>query len=292
MTAADCFHGLQCQAIDIDVDEEDSIFEVAHRQVFDALGLFKKVGKLEKFFDEHSEAKTVFDFDLAKADDMQRAKSLLQAVNSLQRNKIPEEMTPMMDRHVELMKSITKNPKNQRFLDGFMRKQMEIIITNTFAMSSKDEGVTGTGIFALSSFFNHSCAPNLVRIKVDNKLAFVVSRPIEKNKQLFVCYRDNFFETGKRDRQEILQKSYNFKCSCEACIKDYPIIDELVGDDVAFDVPFTEITSMELAIEEFRRNCDYIDRQGKNFPKYEICMMMTRNRMILEFIAEVAEISR
>lgn len=292
MTVADRFHQFQCQVIDINTDEEDQIFEVAHRQVFDALGAFSRTEKLEKFYENHPEPKTVFDFDFTKGDNMQSFRSMLQAVNSLQRNKIPDEMGPIMDRHVELMKSITKNSKHKKFLDSFMRKQMEIIITNTFAISSKDGGVTGTGIFPLSSFFNHSCAPNIVRITVENKLAFIVSRPIEKNKQLFVCYRDNFFETVKRDRQEALQKSYSFKCSCEACIKDYPTIDKLVEDEEHFDIQFSEITSAEAAIDELRKNCDYVDRRAKNFPSFETCMLIIRNRTILEFLSEVAEIPR
>ena len=291
MSDANRFHQFQCQVIDLNTDEDDQIFEVAHRQVFEALGIFGRIEKLEKFYEEHSEVKTVFDFNFTKADEIQKSKNMLQAMNSLQRNKIPDDMMPLMDRHVELMTSITKNQKHKKFLDDFMRKQMEIIITNTFAMSSKDGGVTGTGILLLSSFFNHSCAPNIVRINVENKIAFVVSRPIEKNKQLFVCYRDNFFETVKHDRQEALQKSYNFKCSCEACIKDYPIIDKLVKDEERF-VQFSEITSIEAAIDELRKNCDYIDQREKKFPSYEICLLMTRNRAILEFIAEVAEISR
>lgn len=290
MTAADPFHKIQCQLVYIDIEAEDQIFEVAYRQVFEALSVFKKIEKLAKFYEDHTESKTVFDFNFIKSNDLRDVQNMLQSVNSLQKNKIPDEMGPIMDRHVELMKSITKNPKNQIFLDWFMRKQMEIIVTNSFAISSKHGSVTGTGISPLSSFFNHSCAPNIVRINVDSRLVFVVSRPIEKNKQLFVCYRDNFLETAKSDRQKSLQKSYNFRCSCEACIKNYPTIDKLVRDEEPLDIQFSDIAFVDEAVDRLGKNCNYIDRRAKNFPSYNVCMAMTRNQEILEHIAEVAEI--
>lgn len=292
MTAAHSFHQFTCRAIDINVNQENDIFEVAHRNVFEALGIFKKIGKLQKFIENHSDVKTIFDFNLTKADDKQKEKNLLQAVNSLQRNKIPEGINSYMDGHVNIMKSITKNQKHQNFLDEFMRKQMEIIVTNSFGLVDINENEIGSGIFPLSSFFNHSCAPNVSRITVDNKLVFIATRPIEKNQQLLVCYRSNFLGFNKRDRKKELRRSYRFECSCEACFNDYPKLDNMVASDSSFTEPPSTIASVESAKLEFKMNCDYINSHNKSFPNYEICTLLNRNQNLLASIAEVASVPR
>lgn len=284
MTAADCFHRFECQTLDVNPDEENDIFEFAHRAVFEALGMFRKIEKLQMFVEECGQAKTVFDFDLSKGDEKMIAKNLLKVVNSLQRNPIPKNLQPLMDDHVKLMKSITKNPKQQKFLDEFMRRQMEILITNTFGMTDSDGEIVGSGTFPLSSLFNHSCAPNVVRVTVDDKLVFITSRPVTKDQQLFVCYRSNFLASTKEERQREIFKSYRFKCSCEACSKDFPTSENLVKLDEDFKIP-----EFDSIFEEFKFNCDYIDENIKNFPCAEISTLIARNQTILETIASIAQ---
>jgi hypothetical protein len=281
MIAADCFHSFECQTIDVDVNSENDIFEFAHRAVFEALGIFKKIDKLQRFVEEFPQVKTVFDFDWSKCDGNYKARQLLQVVNSLQRNPIPKNLRPLMDDHVKLMQSITKNPKHQKFLDDFMRRQMEILITNTFGMSDGDGEIIGSGAFPLASLFNHSCAPNVMRVTVDDKLVFVTSRPIEKNQQLFVCYRSNFLACGRDERRREIMKSYRFKCSCEACSKDFPTSENLPRTDEALKLP-----DFPTLPDEFKFNCDYIDANIKNFPCFEIATLMMRNQTILEELAQ------
>ena len=288
---SDSFHGLECQRSDVDLEIENDVFEVPHRMVFKALGIFERIGKLQKFVEDHSEVKTIFDFDLAIGGDMrQKEKFRFQAVHSLLRNEIPEKLKPAMDRHVEIMQSITENPKHRKFLDEFMRKQMEIYITNSYGFRNRGGDCIGSGIFPLASFFNHSCSPNVSRITVDNKLAFITTRPIEKNQQLFVCYRDNFMRTSKATRQDYLLKSYRFQCSCEACAKNFAVIDDLFTDDFWFVEPPTEMPPAREAKLEFKSNCAYIDKHIKNYPNSEICTLMERNREILSSLGRVASI--
>lgn len=291
MTAGSRFHKLECHDVELRTDEESSIFQMNHRVVFEAIGIFPKIEKLQKFFDEHSQPKTVFDFNLAKGDENIREKNLLLAVNSLQRNEIPDGMEPLMEQHVELLQSITKNRKLQEFLDYFMRKQLEIIITNTFGIGRSGQEI-GSGIFPLASLFNHSCAPNITRVTVDNKLVFVAMRPIVKNQQLFVCYRSNFFGTARNHRQDELLTSYRFKCSCEACSRNYPLLDNLPTNDSNFTAPSSPIASAESAKDEFKANCEYIDKHSKLYPNFEICSLISRNQSILEYIAHIASFSR
>lgn len=286
MTAADCFHHFECQTVNVDPEEENDIFEFAHRAVFEALGIFKKIEKLQRFFDDFGQMKTVFDFDLSKGDKSLIDRHLLQAVNSLQRNPIPKNLQPVMEDHVKLMKSITKNPKHQKFLDEFMRKQMEILITNTFGMTDSDGEIIGSGTFPLSSLLNHSCAPNVMRVTVDEKLVFVTSRPVEKNQQLFVCYRSNFLASTKGERQQEIFKSYRFKCTCEACTKDFPTLENLKNFDENF-----QLLEFDSIFEEFKFNCEYIDVNIKHFPCFEIATLVSRNQTILETIANIAQLT-
>lgn len=279
MAAANCFHGLECRSEHVKKDEENDIYEVSRRMFFEALGIFGKIEKLQKFVEENSEAKTIFDFDFSSMDGKQKQRNILQVVNSLQQNKLPEKMQPEMDKNVKLVQSITQNPKHKKFIDSFLRKQLEIAITNSFGISRKDDCI-GSAVFPLCSLLNHSCAPNLVRIAVDNKLAFVVSRPIEKNAQLFISYRDNFFRTEKAERQKEILASYRFACKCEACSNDYDVIDRLFSD---------EIPRGEAAKKEFKRNCEYINSRIKFFPSSELCTLMERNRVLLESLAKTAK---
>jgi SET domain len=66
------------------------------------------------------------------------------------------------------------------------------------------------------ALINHSCAPNVSKIEVEDKVCFMVMRPIALGEQLFDCYTQPFFSLPMRTRQGRLFK-YGFKCECEAC---------------------------------------------------------------------------
>lgn len=66
------------------------------------------------------------------------------------------------------------------------------------------------------SLFNHSCAPNLYSMHMDNREILVTTRKIKKGDQLFVAYL-GFGQTTK-ERQEMLKKQYDFECKCDKCV--------------------------------------------------------------------------
>lgn len=289
------FHKMtECQVYDLDTNLEADIFETGHRYVSIALGIFERIRNLEKFIDEHPMPKTVFDFDFNKLDQHETEKNLLLAIYSLHGNPMPEKLMPIMERHVDLVKSITTNPKNKKFLEKFMRRLIKITITNSFGMNMKTADAKrdieiGCGTFPFASFFNHSCAPNIFRVAVDNKLVFIVARPIAKNQQLFVCYRNHFMIEPRHKRQEELLKSYQFKCSCEACIKNYAIINDLPSIfSHEFIEPESRVESVADAKREYKNNCEYIERNIGNYPSYEICMLISRNCYLLDFLTRLA----
>lgn len=81
----------------------------------------------------------------------------------------------------------------------------------------------GTGCFLFCSLLNHSCAPNVSRIFVDNKMLIVVDRMIPSGGQLLDCYRSTYQIQQKRFRQDELLDNYHFYCHCEACYENYSL---------------------------------------------------------------------
>jgi hypothetical protein len=285
MTIGRRFHKFECK-IELDLENESDIFQMNHRMVFEALGIFERIEALKDFLEENSEKeKTIFDFDFSNASESDCEKNFMLATNSsLQRNSLPKELEDLMERHCTLMMSITSNESHKLFLSKFMRQQMEILITNSFGLVENEKEI-GSGIFPFASFFNHSCAPNVARITLDGQLIFIVLRPIEKNCQLFLCYRDDFLYTSRQDRQDEILKSYRFKCECEACVGDFGLLKDLPRCDENFKkTPLNQNSSLQHVISEYRGNCSYINENFNKFPSYEICCLIDYNQRLLNSI--------
>ncbi|KAG5676952.1 hypothetical protein PVAND_006745 [Polypedilum vanderplanki] len=274
------FHQFECD-IDIDLEQDSCIFKKNHRVVFEALGIFGRISELQTFLEENPDKKTIFDFNFSCIKNSDTIdKNLTLAIHSLQKNPLPKELEPLMKEHCKLMTSITKNQKHKKFLDNFMRQQMKVIITNSFGLT-ENENEIGSGIFPFASYFNHSCAPNVGKITVNGHLVFIVLRPIEKNQQLFVCYRQNFFHCDLQERQDEILKSYGFVCTCEACEKNYPNIEKLPRYEKTLKISSKNLLSLPTIIEEYHENCDFINENSEFYPNYEICKLITRNHQLL-----------
>ncbi|KAJ8679816.1 hypothetical protein QAD02_015603 [Eretmocerus hayati] len=79
-------------------------------------------------------------------------------------------------------------------------------------------------IFApCSALFNHSCENNIDGIFLPGPRAtFFANQPIEKGKQLFICYGPSA-SMRKEMRHAVLANNYSFKCDCIACIENWPL---------------------------------------------------------------------
>jgi len=283
------FHQYECD-IDIKMDQDSCIFQMCHRVVFEALGIFGKIGKLKAFLEEHSKPTTIFDHVMSctsSKDDKEKEKNLLLATHFLQRNPIQSQLEEPLEKHCQLMMSITDNKDNKKFLHDFMRHQMGLIITNSFGLIDNSEEI-GAGVFPLASYFNHSCAPNVYRITYEGKLIFIVIRPIEKNQQLFVCYRENFFYTDLDARQKEIHQAYKFTCDCEACRNNYATLDKLPRHDAKLKISSSNSLPLDSILTEYEKNCAYINANYQNYPSYETCKLIERNYDLLSFIVCVA----
>lgn len=135
----------------------------------------------------------------------------------------------------------TNLTKKRLLLDLFVR-YMQIMQCNnqwlTFLdhvpenMISDNEGYA-KGCFPLISMLNHSCASNVKRITLrDGRCAVLVTRPIAAGSQLFDNYEIHHLKHERDERQNALQKKYHFRCDCEACLFDYPEVEDLLEDTV------------------------------------------------------------
>lgn len=287
MTSAKRFHQFECK-IELNIESESDIFQMNHRMIFEALGLFENVEALKDFMETKLQTqKTIFDFNLSTQNDDERDRSFLLAINSsLQRNSMPSELNELMERHCVLLMSIMgAREQHKQFLSDFMKRQMEILITNTFGLVENEKEI-GSGIFPFASFFNHSCAPNVARVTVDGQLIFIVLRRIEKNHQLFVCYRGDFLHFRRSDRQSELLRSYRFSCECEACHGNYHTLDSLpkYDDDFREPLPLNLNSSLDEIATEYLQNCSYINENSNKYPSYETCSLIDRNQQLLNSI--------
>ena len=96
----------------------------------------------------------------------------------------------------------------------------------------------GAGCYPTTIFFNHSCAPNTVRINQGKRVSlrwynnglcntfifqvvYVAKRNIKKGDQVTDCYGIHHLYMKREERQEALKKGYVFECTCEACLKSF-----------------------------------------------------------------------
>lgn len=245
-------------------------------------------------------SRTVFDFDLSNPEDPLYKMNLLLAAKSLSTAFAmkPQGCCNYGFRFIAEMVA-PKSDEKQKFLMELLPKMWSLLSTNQFGLQHNSREIgpdyvrsfnfqdIGSGLFPFASLFNHSCDPNVKYITVDNKLAFVVSRPITAGKQLFISYGPNPCYDSRRYRQAYL-KIYGFKCDCDACINDYPVFMKPSMKNRMFILPKLQITAVKPAIEKYKRNCEYIQNNSKNHPCFETFKMMENNDHLLREIAKLS----
>eukprot|EP00884_Botryococcus_braunii_P001973 jgi/Botrbrau1/11777/Bobra.0195s0101.1 len=79
---------------------------------------------------------------------------------------------------------------------------------------------SGTAVYLLASFFNHSCTPNLACTFPGNNgvAVFTAARDIQQGEELTITYINNELPVGLR--QEQLWWAYGFRCSCPLCCEE------------------------------------------------------------------------
>lgn len=276
------------------------VLVVCTKMLLTAVELAGSIGSLRELLD-NSEHPTVFDYDLSHPDDPDYKRNLLLVVNSMAKSEhskivISEKMKSTFD--FPPFDELWKTDDEREFLIETFHNQLRIHNTNQLEMgehkmetwddpNSWSVKTIGGGLCPFASLFNHSCDANVKRTCIDNKIAFVVAAPVVAGEQLFLSYGYSSCRVSKKERQELL-KRFSFICDCKACEKDFPEISELPTFDRKFVEPKFSAMTVQEAIEEFRKNCEYIEKYFSHHPSYETTTLMIHNDHLLYQIARVS----
>ncbi|CRK87832.1 CLUMA_CG001620, isoform A [Clunio marinus] len=254
-----------------------------------AIEIAGSVEMLEEMFVK-SAKKTIFDFDLCshKSDYL---KNLLIAILSLSTsicdsNTMTENQFKALF-SMPIFDSINKqwNIRNEhKTLLKIFLKLAKIYTSNSYAMKEHVRSYNielnmirwnydakfGGGVFPFASLFNHSCDPNVMRVCVDNKLVFIVQKPVLSGQQLFVAYRGEFYFKSRKERQDSLFLTYAFKCDCEACVCDYPTKEHLKGvQNKTIEIPNCSATASKSATQNVIKCFNFIKDNINDHPCIE-----------------------
>ncbi|KAG5671092.1 hypothetical protein PVAND_001306 [Polypedilum vanderplanki] len=305
------FHQYECSIMNLITSSIlNSNMRMALRNFIIAISLFDdSIENLKRFFEINSTSCTIFDFKTEL-----NVKQKLLAVNSLIFDDTIEVNDLVFDEiflTTDKLKEMWKSHKD--FIRKFLRKHTQIASMNfheiygwplkigglidpdveKFQKSlAYQRGVVpyANGSFPFCALLNHSCAPNVCKIFIDNKIVMIVQRKIEAGMQLFDNYGYGFTNIPREYRQAELFKQYRFKCNCIACINDFGLLPSLkICDKKTFMVAkktCSELSSLnqKKAKQKIKELSEIIQNQSKNFPSLEICSLMESFNACLEIV--------
>jgi hypothetical protein len=281
------YHNFECPINEILL--KSGIMQMAMRFFFQSLNIFDgSVDELKKFLDAcHDSATCVFDFNFSTSDEQTAAKScLLSAYNLAGNEAVSSDESPSFIFNIDpVLKTMWK--AHSEFITKFITRVIQIYDSNfhgicgwSLKRSDKREAqMIGVGCYSFASLINHSCAPNVNRYYLYDKMMVVVDRPIKRGEQLFDCYRSPFFRQSKPERQYSLLSEYAFRCQCEACTNNYPLFHCLKSSDKKLlkwakkcknEVSKLNHSEAERKIVDF---CAFIQDHAKEFPTAEIVLL-------------------
>lgn len=71
-----------------------------------------------------------------------------------------------------------------------------------------------------SSFFNHSCAPNLSKTRHGLSWSFTTSREVEMGEELCISYLGGGELAAREERRGRLRDGWGFECGCAKCVEE------------------------------------------------------------------------
>lgn len=291
-------HRFECEIADELL--ASGLMHIVLRMLFEGLSLFDDdMHEMERFLAKHGSTTTAFDVDCKSSDvsgELQRQRSRWLATVSLA---VGDETQPLDDyenvfgktekleklwnSHEKFIRKLLTKLSNVgtqyvHGIGGWPLKQVQFDDDNPKNPSFHQQ-LIGNGCYLFCSLLNHSCAPNLKRLNVEDKVIIIVSREIKKGGQLFDSYRPNFNNQSKAQRQEALLKDYGFVCECEACINDWPMNENLqVLSEQLLEYAWEAHESLPfLTVDEARRKLkEYyvtVFRHQKHFPSAELIVL-------------------
>lgn len=289
-----------------------STMKIALRTFFTMLSTFGgSIVEFESFFNSNTNSKPLTIFDVKSSTDV---KEMLQVLNSLTFNAAVEIHDKLFD-EIFLYSTTLKAmwSSHRTFIRKFLKTHTQIGTMNyheiynwplkkgglpvsdveeTKNSLSYKSGVVavGSGSYPFISLINHNCAPNVNRVFVHDKNVLVVQRSIKKGEQLFDNYGYNFVNMPRKHRKSELLERYRFKCSCEACANNWPLLPSLkIVDKACLNKAKKACRELSLgginkkkASEKYNELCKNIENYQTNFPSLEVCSMLDSATAYLE----------
>jgi len=284
-------HCYECEIIEDLL--QSGITHIVLRMLFEGLALFdRSVNGLEELLNESSDY-TIFNFDKTG----NKLIDNFRATICLARSDEAGDIKPAL-RLLNRIESFQETWKNsESFLKTLLRRLTGIANHNVHGIGAWSlcvnglgqlekqvnplqlQQLIGNGCNLVSSLLNHSCAPNIRRLNVNDKVVIIVSRPIPKTGQLFDSYRLNFNQQSRDQRRQGLMNDYGFECDCEACEFDYPlnqnlpIINEQLAEYVWEALENIPLLSTKEAQQKLREFSNLFTKHSKSFPSAELIVL-------------------
>lgn len=289
-------HRFECAIIDELL--ASGIMHIVVRMFLEGLSLFDDdIRDMEAFLSRHNGPMTIYDFDCANHGEKEKRRRAFLATISL----TAVDETIDLDEYESLFAKTKKLDELWSCNEKFMRRVLSRLVQvgtlyvhgiggwtlKDFTADDADEPrnpslyqqLLGNGCYLFCSLLNHSCAPNIKRLNVDDKVVVIVSRPIAQGGQLFDSYRPNFNNQPKAQRREALLKDYGFVCDCEACTGDWPVNQDLqVASEELLEFAWTAheelpFLSADEAKPKLKEYYDIITQQHQHFPSAELIVL-------------------
>ncbi|KAF4454446.1 hypothetical protein F53441_3073 [Fusarium austroafricanum] len=93
-------------------------------------------------------------------------------------------------------------------------------VTGSHSVSDRGESY-GMALYPRAAQFNHSCLPNVAH-KPDGqaRMVYTAARDISKGEECMITYFDLTTHKDLSSRQTHTQEQFQFKCTCERCLKE------------------------------------------------------------------------
>jgi hypothetical protein len=191
------YHNYECGIIEILL--KTGIMQMAMRVFFQALNMFDgSVEDLQNFLTNFENSSTsVYDFDFSKSNRDTAAKQYLLSAFCLARSEkssmieSPEVMFRINTQLLDIWNQYSE------FIEFFIARAIQLYDCNFHGICgwsiqksyNIEPQMIGVGCYTFASLINHSCAPNINRCYVYDKVVIMVDKPIKKGEQIFDCYR-------------------------------------------------------------------------------------------------------
>ncbi|XP_055295380.1 SET domain-containing protein 3-like [Sitodiplosis mosellana] len=155
------------------------------------------------------------------------------------------------------IKTMFSTKAKKRFFIHLCVLHVSIVLSNLFNTN------TISGTYLLRSFFNHSCAPNVLFYHYENKCIGITSRLIRKGEQLFMIYNPTCWSTPL-NKQPMARIEYEFQCDCEKCKStNWPNSSKRIKSDP--DIQYIESFMSEAngPIDDFSHHQNYLNIQQR-----------------------------